>query len=997
MKIPRFYSAARLSGVILASSLTIVSAQQLSVTNYADTKVVTYPLVLLRGTAPAAATSVTVTNTSSTRPTTKVMNGLARQGQFKAFADLVPGENRLVITSGVSTTEITLRYVPQTNPRYVRPMLYTLSSGDTKYPTPLAGDPQNWQAKLEVMVKLMQTFTAETMHDQGYPRMTFNLPIDPATGQVQTVKLVGEHDADYYYNTTYNRDDLWSEAYNLIDRDHPDSNAKDLVLVGFSKFDPSLNYKYAHTALGGGHLGLMGGLSMWAMPDSIADIQPTFMDGSTAFPEIQGEAFQVNLAATEIMGAALHELGHAFDRPHEGGSESIMQRGFDRLYRYFTLAEPNGATWPAGEEAEWSPPSAAYFASGFPWISMPPPAARWETVAPDPLPEPLGTLMLRFDQPVSGVTLSDFSLTLNGAPVAGFQSGASVAAQSSTEYVLNLGTLAAPLGNYELTLVANSSGITNGAGFQLYENRSRTWSRSASTAPQWNDPAAVDIGATRASLTATLATTGGLPTTLQLVYGPQDMGATTAGWANSISQGNGARGLVSVPVTGLNPNQDYYFRFSATNSLGTTWTPAASFHTPLTMPSVDVTLPGQAITGSSLNYPAGEAPQYAIDNLASTKYLNFDRFSSGFRVVLPEARTVRALDLISANDSPERDPSSYIVRGSNDGSSFTTLGEGAVSFPARFASARKSLTAPGAYRYYEVVFPTVASESSNSMQIGEVQLLEFPDMISGATITGTAAASSADEGANKLTDGLLETKMGLGDNQTQMLTITPATALKKHVLKGFNLVTANDNEAYTGRSPSSITLQGSSDGSTYRTLYTISGLPELNKNFQIDEHTLPDNEFACQKYRLLLGSAASGFMQVSELQMFGIAATGYHAWIAGFNMANPGKELDPDRDGASNEMEYLFDTSPLQSDSTARKVSFVRETEGRIALGFRAAAGRSYQPEYSDDLEEWHPAGPPVTVAVTNAAHVWKDDGTHTGSPPVPGTKRFYRFAVSAP
>jgi hypothetical protein len=66
-----------------------------------------------------------------------------------------------------------------------------------------------------------------------------------------------------------------------------------------------------------------------------------------------------------------------------------------------------------------------------------------------------------------------------------------------------------------------------------------------------------------------------------------------------------------------------------------------------------------------------------------------------------------------------------------------------------------------------------------------------------------------------------------------------------------------------------------------------------------------------------------------------------------------------------------------------------------LAVGYKASAGRTYQPEFSDDLDDWVPAGPPVVVTVADPSKVWLDDGTHTGGAPVVGTKRFYRFSVS--
>jgi hypothetical protein len=979
------------AAMTLAISLTAASAQDLVVTNYPDTKVLTYPLALLRGTAPADATSVTVTNTHSTRPATQVMTGLARDGEFRALADLVPGQNRLVITAGASTTEITLQYVPQTNVRIVRPMLYTLSNGDTNYSTPLASDPQNWDQKLGTMVKLLQTFTAESMHDQGYSRKTFNLPIDPATGVVQTWNLIGDHDAAYYYNTTYNRDNLWSEAYGLIDTKLPNANAKNLVIVGFSQYNPTISYKYAHTALGGGHLGLMGGLSLWAVPDSIPDIQPTFMDGSTAYPAIQGESPFVYSAANEIMGAALHELGHALGRPHEGTPQSIMQRGFDRMYRFFTLAEPNGSTWPADEVGEWDALSAAAY-DNHQWLAEPPPFAQWDPVPENPLPEALASLKIHFDQTVNGVNLADFSLTRNGQPVANFQSTASLTNLGAGDYRVNLGSLASTFGDYALTLNATGSGITNADGLPLYESQSRTWTRVASTTPRWGDPTATDIGVTRATLSAPLESTGGLPTTVTLGYGLMSQPASEL----IVALGQRDRGIVSAEITGLIAGTEYVFRFRGTNSLGETVSITETFTTLARLPSIDVTRPGMPVTGSSASYPSGESPERAIDNLASTKYLNFDRLSTGFRVQLPEARTVRMLNLISANDAAERDPASYTLRGSNDGTNFTTIGTGSVSFPARFASVQVAIASSTPYKHYDLVFPTIANASAaNSMQIAEVQMLEYPAMLAGATIAGTATPSSPDETVAKLIDGLLQTKMGVGGNQTQQLTITPATGFRKHAVKGFTLITGNDNAIYPGRSPGTVTLQGSTDGTTYQTIFTQSGMPSINQDFYIDDYTTVENLVACQKYRLFLSGAASGFMQVSELQMFGEQATGYYAWIADYNVADASPTADSDQDGTSNGDEYLFGTLPHQPDAASRALSITRPSPGTMAVGYKANAGRTYQPEFSDDLDDWAPAGPPVVITVTNPSQVWLDDGTHTGSPPIPGIRRFYRFSIS--
>src|SRR5204862_386886 len=83
----------------------------------------------------------------------------------------------------------------------------------------------------------------------------------------------------------------------------------------------------------------------------------------------------------------------------------------------------------------------------------------------------------------------------------------------------------------------------------------------------------------------------------------------------------------------------------------------------------DFTLPGDPLVPSSNNSPGSEAVANAIDNVPTTKYLNFDRLNTGFTVT-PRVggTTLSGLSFVSANDAPERDPATYVLTGSEDGS-----------------------------------------------------------------------------------------------------------------------------------------------------------------------------------------------------------------------------------------------------------------------------------------------------------------------------------------
>ncbi|NIP25186.1 MAG: hypothetical protein GWN67_12705 [Phycisphaerae bacterium] len=347
----------------------LASAEQpaISVTNYTNDTTIRYPVPLIRGAlADANATSVKVINTSSNR-STREMEGLAHEGNFKVLTELVGGSNKLIIRAGRDELGLTLNYKPQTNPYVVRVFYLTDKTGNTEYQTPIENDLQDYRGKLDTAMKLMQTFNAERMNDMGFGRVTFNLEFD-ADGRVKVHKLRTDDGADRYHRMDGLK--LWSYSGRLISRRLGHPKAKDLVIPAFTRFDPNTGKAYAHTALGGGTLALFGGGNLFTWPSSLADAQKTFMDTRIIdtkkfFSDSVGRHTFWATASTTI-GAALHELGHTFGMPHSRNRHDIMTRGFDRFNRVFTLIEPPHARrkgsyeFKENEIAFWAGPSAAW-------------------------------------------------------------------------------------------------------------------------------------------------------------------------------------------------------------------------------------------------------------------------------------------------------------------------------------------------------------------------------------------------------------------------------------------------------------------------------------------------------------------------------------------------------------------------------------------------------------------------------------------------------------
>lgn len=130
---------------------------------------------------------------------------------------------------------------------------------------------------------------------------------------------------------------------------------------------------------------------------------------------------------------------------------------------------------------------------------------------------------------------------------------------------------------------------------------------------------------------------------------------------------------------------------------------------------------------TSNNSPPGEDAAKAFDNDPNTKYLNFDKYNAGVTIKLNTGRVVTGFKLTTANDFPGRDPTSYKLYGSNNGTTWTLIQQGNLSLSNdRFwTSPMITITNSTAYVYYYIFFPTTKSGDGcgldcDSMQIAEI-------------------------------------------------------------------------------------------------------------------------------------------------------------------------------------------------------------------------------------------------------------------------------------
>ena len=114
----------------------------------------------------------------------------------------------------------------------------------------------------------------------------------------------------------------------------------------------------------------------------------------------------------------------------------------------------------------------------------------------------------------------------------------------------------------------------------------------------------------------------------------------------------------------------------------------------------------------------------AFDGNISTKYLNYGKTNSGFEFSYARPTNINRFSIVTADDSPERDPASYVLYAFNQAeNAWKELAAGSLSLP----ELRGSLVAPisienaSYYSSYRLIFPTLRNGIfANSMQLGEI-------------------------------------------------------------------------------------------------------------------------------------------------------------------------------------------------------------------------------------------------------------------------------------
>lgn len=158
---------------------------------------------------------------------------------------------------------------------------------------------------------------------------------------------------------------------------------------------------------------------------------------------------------------------------------------------------------------------------------------------------------------------------------------------------------------------------------------------------------------------------------------------------------------------------------------------------------------------TSNNSPGNEGPYNAFDNNPNTKYLNFDKQNAGVTIQLNAGRVVTSFKLTTANDAVERDPTSYKLYGSNDGSTWTLIQQGSLSLSDNRFSVSNDIpvTNSTAYIYYFMIFPSIKNNIGNSVQIAEITYFYDANNTTTSTATSNTVVDPTTAATNTLCCG----------------------------------------------------------------------------------------------------------------------------------------------------------------------------------------------------------------------------------------------------
>lgn len=281
----------------------------------------------------------------------------------------------------------------------------------------------------------------------------------------------------------------------------------------------------------------------------------------------------------------------------------------------------------------------------------------------------------------------------------------------------------------------------------------------------------------------------------------------------------------------------------------------------------DITDNGGVVTNS---HESLSEQKQIIDNRLSTKLsLNIQNNSNPawIQYKSPVPVVLKGYALGAANDAPDKDPKSWRLQASNNGTDWTDLDlQANQMFESRFQKKQYDLLLSNTYTYFRLAI-TEINGNANELQLAEWQLygggLFVNDITAdGGLLTSQYTGNETEETITKLTDKQIDSKYLVFD-QSDLWVEYKANGL--YALSAYSITSANDSPE---RDPKNWILYGSEDGKIW-----IAIDQQINQVFPYRNitQTYHCQSFAGYRFFKLHITANSGasITQLAEWQLHG--------------------------------------------------------------------------------------------------------------------------------
>ena len=280
--------------------------------------------------------------------------------------------------------------------------------------------------------------------------------------------------------------------------------------------------------------------------------------------------------------------------------------------------------------------------------------------------------------------------------------------------------------------------------------------------------------------------------------------------------------------------------------------------------------PELSAPGGPYDTSSNETVRASTDGRTGTKWCVIDPPAQVlWQVGLPTPVAVPGFSLTSANDVPDRDPQQWVLAGSTDGQTWTTLDERTLTAPFETRGQTKhfALDNTVAYRWYRFTFTPKAGVSH--FQVAEIALdgVDF----AGAPTMYVSSPSGQGDGRSAATD-LSRSVDGFAGTAWSARVQDGAPVLWQARLSKAVALSALRLTNSTGKprvDPAGWTLAGSTDGSTWVTLSERAAGKQFAGPGQTITVSVTDRT-AFSHYRLsLLAPRGASQVDVSEVALVG--------------------------------------------------------------------------------------------------------------------------------